>query len=101
MACYFFCSVMEEYLLCCARILSKLHPGLNCVISRSFATQHARALSSVLSTGLCTAGHVSAVELTRDHSPGREDERRRILAAGGSITQNSAGCKCPLSLSSP
>ena len=42
-----------------------------------------------------TAGHVHAMELTSDHSPGRKDERKRILAAGGSVTQSSTGGAWP------
>jgi hypothetical protein len=47
------------------------------------------------------------IHLTEDHSPGREDERLRILAAGGNITGGSAGdtrhvllaeCHCQASL---
>ena len=42
---------------------------------------------------LAGVGHASAVELTRDHSPGRDYERARILAAGGTVSKNAAGAR--------
>ncbi|KAK9827406.1 hypothetical protein WJX81_008695 [Elliptochloris bilobata] len=41
-------------------------------------------------------GQLAAVALTTDHSPGRPDERARILAAGGTVTTSPDGSRARL-----